>query len=156
MYLDIPSARRSSYSSYGHESRHIFRKIVITLLVLVLLAIGGAAYQLTRGIPGQHVQASFASSIVAPGGATHMPWPREGQAAVAVAGGATIAYPATGARPSAIASLAKIMTAYQVLHDHPLGVHGTGPTMRVTAGDVADYHHRARQQQSVLAVQAGE
>jgi D-alanyl-D-alanine carboxypeptidase (penicillin-binding protein 5/6) len=156
MYLDIPSARRSSYSSYGRESRHIFRKIAITLLVLVLLAIAGAAYQLTRGIPAQHVRSSFASSIVAPGGATHMPWPREGQAAVAVAGGATIAYPATGAKPAAIASLAKMMTAYLVLHDHPLNAGQAGPALRVTAADVADYVQRAKQQQSVLHVVAGE
>ena len=156
LYLDIPSARRSSYSSYRHEGRHVFRKIVITLIVLILLAIGGAAYQLSRTLPAQQVKASFVSSIVAPGGAAKMPWPREGQAAVAVAGGATIAYPATGAKPAAIASLAKIMTAYQVLRDHPLRPGHAGPSLRVTAADVADYRHRAKQQQSVLAVQAGE
>jgi D-alanyl-D-alanine carboxypeptidase (penicillin-binding protein 5/6) len=156
LYLDIPSARRSSYSSYRREGPHVFRKILITLVVLLLLAIGGAAYQLTRGIPGQQVRASFVSSIVAPGSAAKLPWPREGQAAVAVAGGATIAYPATGAKPAAIASLAKMMTAYQILRDHPLRAGRTGPALRVTTADVADFRHRLKQRQSVLAVQAGE
>ena len=156
LYLDSPSSRRSSYSSYRRESRHIFRKILLTVLVLVLLAIGGAAYQFSRAIPGQQVRSSFVSSVVAPGGAVKMPWPSEGQAAVAVAGGATIAYPATGAKPAAIASLAKMMTAYQVLRDHPLSAGHAGPILRVTTADVADYRHRVNQQQSVLAVQAGE
>jgi D-alanyl-D-alanine carboxypeptidase (penicillin-binding protein 5/6) len=156
LYLDIPSSRRSSYSSYRREGGGVFRKIVITLVVLLLLAIGAAAYQWSRGIPVQHVADTFASTVAAPGQQAKLPWPSEGQAAVAVAGGATLAYPATGARPAAIASLAKMMTAYQVLHDHPLGVVGTGPSLRVTAADVADYKHRRNQQQSVLVVQAGE
>jgi len=156
LYLDSPSARRSSYSSYRREGGGVFKKIVITLIVLVLLAIGAAAYQWSRGIPKQRVAESFAASVSAPGGQVKMPWPREGQAAVAVAGGATIAYPATGARPVAIASLAKMMTAYQVLHDHPLGATGAGPKMRVTAADVADYRKRVKGQQSVLRVEAGE
>lgn len=156
LYLDSPSARRSSYSSYRREGGGVFKKIVITLIVLVLLAIGAAAYQWSRGIPKQRVAESFAASVSAPGGQVKMPWPREGQAAVTVAGGATIAYPATGARPVAIASLAKMMTAYQVLHDHPLGATGAGPKMRVTAADVADYRKRVKGQQSVLRVETGE
>jgi D-alanyl-D-alanine carboxypeptidase (penicillin-binding protein 5/6) len=155
-YLDIPSARRSSYSSYRREGAGVFKKIVITLIVLVLLAIAGAVYQWTRGVPQQHVASSFAATVTAPGGQTKMPWPKEGQAAVAVAGGATIAYPASGARRAAIASLAKMMTAYQVLHDHPLGATGHGPSFRVTAADVADYQRRAKQHQSLLRVRAGQ
>jgi serine-type D-Ala-D-Ala carboxypeptidase (penicillin-binding protein 5/6) len=156
LYLDSPSSRRSSYSSYRREGRGVVKKILITLILLVLIMIGGAAYQWSRSVPAQHVTSSFADTVSAPGGQTKMPWPKEGQAAVAVAGGATIANPATGARPVAIASLAKVMTAYQVLHDHPLGATGTGPSMRVRAADVVDYHRRLRQQQSVLAVRAGE
>jgi serine-type D-Ala-D-Ala carboxypeptidase (penicillin-binding protein 5/6) len=107
-------------------------------------------------VPVQQVNADYRTTVTAPGGATKLPWPSKGQAAVAVAGGATMAWPATGARPAPIASLAKMMTAYQVLTDHPLGAHGAGPTMRVTSADVRDYRHRAAQQQSVLAVRAGE
>jgi serine-type D-Ala-D-Ala carboxypeptidase (penicillin-binding protein 5/6) len=157
-YLDISSARRSSYSSYGRrrDGGGLVRKIGFILLALILIVVGVGIYQLTRTVPSQQVHSTFASAVTAPGGTAALPWPSEGQAAVAVAGGATISYPATGARPAAIASLAKMMTAYQVLHDHPLGATGAGPTLRVTAADVTDYRHRANQQQSVLRVQAGE
>jgi D-alanyl-D-alanine carboxypeptidase (penicillin-binding protein 5/6) len=75
---------------------------------------------------------------------------------VAVQGGATLASPATDVDPAPIASLAKMMTAYQILKDHPLAVDPDGPSLRVTAKDVADYQQRARQDQSVLRVEAGE
>jgi len=156
LYLDIPSARRSPYSSRRREGGGVLRKFGLTLIVLVLIAIGVGAYQLTRTVPSQRVHGTSAGAVTAPGGTVALPWPREGQAAVAVAGGATIAYPTSGARPAAIASLAKMMTAYQVLRDHPLGAAGRGPSFRVTSADVADYQHRARQQQSVLRVRAGE
>src|SRR4051794_2115560 len=158
MYLDRPSSRRSSYSSYGHSGGGIglFRKILYTLLALILIVIGAGIYQWTRGVPGQKVTASYQRTVTAPGGVAKLPWPTEGQAAVAVAGGATMSFPATDAKPAAIASLAKMTTAYQILKDHPLGAHGNGPSLTVTAADVADYRHRAKQQQSVLAVRAGE
>jgi len=159
-YLDIPSARRrSSYSSYGgrREGGGILRKIFITFILLLLLVIGAGVYQWTRGVPEQQVASTFDATVTAPGSEAKLPWPSEGQAAVAVAGGATMAYPATGAKPAPIASLAKMMTAYQVLTDHPLAEgKGNGPNLRVTKADVADYQHRAHQQQSVLAVRAGE
>lgn len=156
MYLDIPSARRSPYSSRRREGGGLLRKIGFTLLALILVAIGVGAYQLTRTVPAQRTHGTFASEVTAPGGSVALPWPSEGQAAVAVAGGATIAYPTSGARAAAIASLAKMMTAYQVLRDHPLGATGNGPSFRVTAADVTDYQHRAKQQQSLLRVRAGE
>src|SRR3954462_224850 len=157
MYLDRRSARRSSYSSYSrHEGGGFLRKLGIALVLLLLVVIGAGAYQWTRSLPAQEVNAAYAGTVTARGGPAQMPWPHEGQAAVAVTGGATMAWPATGARPAPIASLAKMMTAYQILTDHPLGAHATGPTMRVTAADVRDYRRRAARQESVLAVRAGE
>src|SRR5205823_8991916 len=117
LYSDRPSSRRSSYSSsYGrHDGGGFLRKVGITLVLLVLAVIGAGVYQWTRGVPAQQVKADYKTAVTAPGGPARMPWPSEGQAAVAVAGGATMAYPATGARPAPIASLAKMMTAYQIL-----------------------------------------
>jgi D-alanyl-D-alanine carboxypeptidase (penicillin-binding protein 5/6) len=40
-----------------------------------------------------------------------------------------------GSAPVPIASLAKIMTAYVVLRDHPLPAGGSGPVITVTAAD---------------------
>ncbi len=155
MYLDIPSARRSSYSSYGREGGGVLRKIGIVLVLLVLLAIAAAGYQWSRGVPDQRVERAYASTVTAPGTAK-LPWPKEGQAAVTVEGGATVAWPATGAEPAPIASLAKMMTAYTILTDHPLRPNGHGPSLRISAADVADYRKRAADNQSVLSVRAGE
>lgn len=58
--------------------------------------------------------------------------------------------------PRPIASLAKVMTAYVVLHDHPLSDGQSGFDVTIGARDVADYRARLNQGQSVMAVAAGE
>jgi D-alanyl-D-alanine carboxypeptidase (penicillin-binding protein 5/6) len=61
-----------------------------------------------------------------------------------------------GTRPRPIASLAKIMTAYVVLRDHPLRPGQAGPRLAVTHADVAAYRQDQKQGQSVVKVVAGE
>src|SRR4029450_2256055 len=53
-------------------------------------------------------------------------------------------------------SVAKVMTAYLVLRDHPLGLGQDGPTITLTDADVADTHRRRRQRESVVSIAAGE
>jgi D-alanyl-D-alanine carboxypeptidase (penicillin-binding protein 5/6) len=55
-----------------------------------------------------------------------------------------------------IASLAKIMTRYLVLGDHPLPAGGSGPAITVTAADAAAFASDQRQGQSVVQVVRGE
>jgi D-alanyl-D-alanine carboxypeptidase (penicillin-binding protein 5/6) len=58
--------------------------------------------------------------------------------------------------PVPIASLAKVMTAYLVLRDHPLG-DGDGPLdVPVSEADVEDTARRAAQDESIVKVAAGE
>ncbi|HEY4348755.1 MAG TPA: hypothetical protein VGM80_14320 [Gaiellaceae bacterium] len=57
---------------------------------------------------------------------------------------------------AAIASVAKVMTAYLVLRDHPLRLGDEGPTITLTDADVADTVRRAGQDESVVPVEAGE
>jgi serine-type D-Ala-D-Ala carboxypeptidase (penicillin-binding protein 5/6) len=85
----------------------------------------------------------------------HIAWPREGQAAVAVDGLGTFTGPGA-ATPVPIASVAKVMTAYLVLREDPLGPGEEGFTMEVTEADVEDFHQRVDSNQSVVAVEAGE
>jgi D-alanyl-D-alanine carboxypeptidase (penicillin-binding protein 5/6) len=61
-----------------------------------------------------------------------------------------------GTGPLPIASLAKIMTAYVVLRDHPLRPTQEGPRLTVTRADVAAYRRDQKQGQSVVTVAAGE
>jgi D-alanyl-D-alanine carboxypeptidase (penicillin-binding protein 5/6) len=81
-------------------------------------------------------------------------WPAYGQAAVQLGQSQIQAGPNQHAAP--IASVAKVMTAYLVLRDHPLGVGEGGPTITLTDADVADTERRSRQRESVVPVVAGE
>ena len=58
--------------------------------------------------------------------------------------------------PAAIASVAKVMTAYLVLRDHPLRLGQDGPTITLTDADVADTDRRRGQEESVVSIAAGE
>ena len=81
-------------------------------------------------------------------------WPVYGQAAVQVGQSRVQAGPNQHAAP--IASVAKVMTAYLVLRDHPLRLGQDGPTITLIDADVADTDRRRRQQESIVSVAAGE
>src|SRR5205085_10860465 len=81
-------------------------------------------------------------------------WPEYGQAVVRVGQSRIQAGPNQHAAP--IASVAKVMTAYLVLRDHPLGVGEEGPTITLTDADAADTDRRSRQRESVVPIVAGE
>jgi D-alanyl-D-alanine carboxypeptidase (penicillin-binding protein 5/6) len=55
-----------------------------------------------------------------------------------------------------IASVAKVMTAFLVLRDHPLTLGQDGPPITLTNADVVDTERRRRQQESVVSIAAGE
>jgi D-alanyl-D-alanine carboxypeptidase (penicillin-binding protein 5/6) len=81
-------------------------------------------------------------------------WPAQGQAAVQIGQSQIHAGPHQHAAP--IASLAKVMTAYLVLRDHPLQLGQDGPTITLTDADVADTDRRAGRDESLVLVAAGE
>jgi D-alanyl-D-alanine carboxypeptidase len=78
-------------------------------------------------------------------------WPAYGQAAFIKTGQSLVqAGPNQHAAP--IASVAKVMTAYHVLRDHPLQLGQDGPTIRLTDAGVADTDRRAAQDESVVPI----
>jgi D-alanyl-D-alanine carboxypeptidase (penicillin-binding protein 5/6) len=82
-------------------------------------------------------------------------WPAHGQAAFVESGRSQIeAGPNQHAAP--IASVAKVMTAYLVLRDHPLRLGEEGPSMTLAESDVVDTERRRAQEESVVPVVAGE
>jgi len=128
------------------------RAVLACLVVVATLAY--VVFALMRSAP---VSVSVASARTGgfPRGPARLAWPRHGQAAVAVQGVGLIG--AHGSpRPTAIASVAKVMTAYVVLGDHPLPGHASGPQIIVRSPDVAVYSADLAAGQSVLAVRAGE
>jgi serine-type D-Ala-D-Ala carboxypeptidase (penicillin-binding protein 5/6) len=59
-------------------------------------------------------------------------------------------------QPQPMASTAKILTAWVILQDHPLALREPGPTVAVTAQDVADYQAAVRDGQSAVPVRVGQ
>ena len=82
-------------------------------------------------------------------------WPREGQAAVEVEGVGSVATSGQ-LTPVPIASVAKVMTAYLTLLEHPLAAGEEGFVMTITRAEVAEEEQRAALGQSTLTVRAGE
>jgi len=81
-------------------------------------------------------------------------WPRRGQAAFVLGNGRPAASPHE--QPAAIASLAKVMTAYLTLERYPLSGAQDGFTITVTATQAGAVTQDASQGRSVVPVQAGE
>jgi D-alanyl-D-alanine carboxypeptidase (penicillin-binding protein 5/6) len=82
-------------------------------------------------------------------------WPADGQAAFVLTGQSQV-QAGPNQHVAAIASVAKVMTAYLLLRDHPPGLGQNGPTITLTDADVADTDRRRRRQESVVSIAAGE
>jgi serine-type D-Ala-D-Ala carboxypeptidase (penicillin-binding protein 5/6) len=123
------------------------RKIRAAGLLVAVAAIAALGYRLLASSPS-----TAASPIEA---LPSTVWPAHGQAAFVQAG-----QPQVQAGPNqhavAIASLAKVMTAYLVLRDHPLALGQDGPTITLTDADVADTDRRGGQDESIVSIAAGE
>jgi serine-type D-Ala-D-Ala carboxypeptidase (penicillin-binding protein 5/6) len=136
------------------------RKLLVAALPIAAAAGAALAYQLAASPTskaGSPLMTVFprarpaAASEVLPARA----WPAYGQAAVLLTGRSQIqAGPNQHAAP--IASVAKVMTAYLVLRDHPLRRGQDGPLITLTDADVDDTDRRAGRGESVLPVAAGE
>ncbi|MCX5200601.1 D-alanyl-D-alanine carboxypeptidase [Streptomyces sp. NBC_00237] len=100
-----------------------------TPLVLLLVVVFGVV-QFVRPLPDAKLELSAAPTFTFGGGKTEMPWPGEGQSAIEVDGVGSMG--TDGAqKPAPIASMAKAMTAYVILKDHPITGKETGPKITV-------------------------
>jgi serine-type D-Ala-D-Ala carboxypeptidase (penicillin-binding protein 5/6) len=95
------------------------------------------------------------ASYTIPGTPPVLPWPAQGQAVVEVVGTGRLGSSGV-AKPAPIASVAKVMTAYVVLADHPLTPGTEGPTLTVSPSEAAAYPTQLAANQSLVKVTAGE
>jgi D-alanyl-D-alanine carboxypeptidase (penicillin-binding protein 5/6) len=136
------------------------RRIRVTCLLVALAAIAASL--------GYHSLASSSSTDASPTDVLRreqrgalgeaLPstvWPAYGQAAFIQSGRSQV-QTGPNQHAAAIASVAKVMTAYLVLRDHPLRPGLDGPTITLTDADVADTDRRRGQQESVVSIAAGE
>ena len=124
-------------------------------VVVVLAVVVVAGVQWLRTVPSPAFRASVPVSFHLPGRTPTLPWPATGEATVTVQGLGTLGGVGVN-RVVPIASITKVMTAYLILHDHPLGSGLSGPSIKITAADVAEFKADVATQQSVLRVAAGE
>ncbi|MEY9931788.1 D-alanyl-D-alanine carboxypeptidase [Catenulispora sp. GP43] len=128
------------------SSRRVARR---TLAPLLLAVVAGTAATATA-------TATASVSVSASASAARIPWPGYGQSAVAADGRAPMGTSGAVGRPHPTASVAKVMDAYQVLLDHPLGVHDSGPTITVLPYEAAAYRAEIHSGQTLVAVAGGE
>jgi len=125
------------------------------MVLVALAAVGGLiGYQVTRPLPVPSLAAAWLTSARQPGG-TGFTWPAARESAVAVSG-LDGTWASAGQHAVPIASVTKIMTAYLVLHDHPLAGDDEGPSITVTPADVADWEADVAANDSNAKVAAGE
>lgn len=129
---------------------------VLAVIVIILLAIAYVVVQFVRPVPAVAATASTAASTTMPGAPATLTWPSQGEAAIGVEGVGLL--DTEGAqKPTPLASVTKLMTAYVVLHDHPLSTAtSSGANITITSADVATYQQDRAVGDSVVPVQVGE
>ncbi|MGH9043427.1 MAG: D-alanyl-D-alanine carboxypeptidase family protein [Acidimicrobiales bacterium] len=126
------------------------------ILGLVLCAFAATAlYRSSRQLPVATIRTRAPSTLVVSGRPVRIVWPLGVQAAVAVPaiGFTAISGPEVSAP---VASLTKLMTAYLVLKDHPLGLGEQGPQIAISAQDVTLFDEDQESDQASYPVSVGE
>lgn len=130
-------------------------RALIIIGTVVVLVIAYIVVQVMRPVPTLAATVTARHQSVLPGTPPHPAWPSGAEAAVGTSGMGLMAD--NGANQElAIASLAKMMTADIVLHDHPLQPGANGPTLSISAADVGVYKADKKSGDSVVKVVAGE
>lgn len=121
---------------------------------VVVIATALAVFSYTRPIPDFTSATILPTTMRTADPPGTMPWPSQGQAALAVSGLGMVGS-SGDASPRPIASTAKLMTALVIVERHPLAVGASGPSVAITQTDVDAYRAALRQDQSSLPVQVG-
>ncbi|MGW8899221.1 D-alanyl-D-alanine carboxypeptidase [Streptomyces sp. NPDC055752] len=132
--------------------RTTVRRVKIWTPLVVLLLIVFAVAQSMRPLPAPTLDLTAEDSFTFEGGKPQIPWPSSGQAALDVQGIGT--FGSSGdQKPVPIASVAKVMTAYVILREHPLKSGAEGPKIKI---DQAAEDQSQAGQESTVNVFAGD
>ncbi|MGW4565304.1 D-alanyl-D-alanine carboxypeptidase [Streptomyces sp. NPDC004561] len=132
--------------------RTIVRRVKIWTPLVLLLAIVFAVVQTFRPLPQPTLDLTAKDNYTFTGAKVAIPWPSQGQAALDVQGIGT--FGSSGdQKPVPIASVAKVMTAYIVLRDHPLKSGAAGPKLKI---DKTAQQQSDAGQESTVHVTAGD
>ncbi|MFE4665260.1 D-alanyl-D-alanine carboxypeptidase [Streptomyces sp. NPDC056716] len=132
--------------------RTVVRRVKIWTPLVLLLLVVFAIVQTVRPLPAPSLELTAQDSHTFEGEKADIPWPADGQAALDVQGIGS--FGSSGEQePMPIASVAKVMTAYVILRDHPLKSGEEGPMIDIDqrAEDESDAG-----QESTVDVTAGD
>ncbi|MFF1495555.1 hypothetical protein [Streptomyces sp. NPDC058304] len=134
--------------------RTAVRRFKIYAPLVALLAVILAVVQLVRPLPEPKLTMTAKSSYTFDGGNPVLPWPKEGQGYMAAAGLGTVGSFGEQ-KPIAIGSVAKTMTAYVILKNHPLKKGEQGPMIDVDKTAVEDGAKSSEGESTVDTLKAG-
>ncbi|MFE9610140.1 D-alanyl-D-alanine carboxypeptidase [Streptomyces sp. NPDC006012] len=110
--------------------RTLIRRVKIWTPLVLLLVVVFAVVQAFRPLPSPRLDLTAQQTYTFDGGKASLPWPSAGEGALDVQGIGSFGSSGTQ-RSVPIASVAKVMTAYLILRDHPLKGSGEGPKINV-------------------------
>ncbi len=133
--------------------RSTLRRVKIYTPIVALLAIVFCVVQAFRPLPAPKLTtAADKATYTFQGEKFAMPWPDQGQAAAKVAGVGSLGTYGEE-KPTPTASVAKVMTAYVILKNHPLKKGDKGPDITVDAQAEQDSHAK---DESLVTLKQGE
>ncbi|MER5357788.1 D-alanyl-D-alanine carboxypeptidase [Streptomyces sp. NPDC002785] len=135
--------------------RTAVRRVKIWTPLVLLLLIVFAIVQMVRPLPNPELQMSATPTYTFKGSKPSLPWPGEGQGHMTATGLGTVdSFGEQKAVP--IGSVAKAMTAYIVLKDHPLKKGENGPSITVDAKAEEDGKLNAVNESTLDTVKKGD
>ncbi|MEU0664357.1 hypothetical protein ABZ508_06510 [Streptomyces lavendulocolor] len=135
--------------------RTAVRRVKIWTPLVLLLAIVFAIVQLVRPLPAPTLKMTAESSFAFDGGKPSLPWPNEGQGYMSATGLGTV--DSFGEqKPVPIGSVAKAMTAYVILKEHPLKKGSKGEMIEIDALAEKEGGYDAQNESTLNTVKAGD
>ncbi|MGC8791733.1 MAG: D-alanyl-D-alanine carboxypeptidase family protein, partial [Desulfurella sp.] len=125
-------------------------KLPVLITILIILAL----IQILRPVGKPKLKLIMATNQTT-SGSLQINWPQNTQCALAIQNEGFIDK-TPNQSPLPTASVAKIMTAYIILKDHPLQFGQNGEALTITKRDVEEYLKDKADGQSVVKVEAGE
>ncbi len=135
--------------------RTAVRRVKIWTPLVVLLVIVFAVVQAVRPLPAPTLALTVKDTHTFDGDQVKLPWPSEGQGWMDVDGIGTMDHFGEQ-KPVAIGSVAKTMTAYIILRDHPLKPGQEGPKIEVDPTAEKEGGYDQQNESTLNTVKAGD
>ncbi|MEU3191300.1 serine hydrolase [Streptomyces sp. NPDC006992] len=152
--LDLLAQLTNSPPPPETPMRTFTRRVKIWTPLVLLLAVIFVVVQAVRPLPDPELSMTASDTYTFEGSEPDMPWPSEGQAVIDVDGLGSFGSHGKQ-KPVPIASVAKVMTAYVILRDHPVKKGSKGELIPVDQ-KAEDEAGLSAQNESTVKVQAGD